>query len=88
MIDPGQHIGTVTPTDPISGRKKSAPKKRWQRDQPVSVLAAQSMRPVEELIGWIEAGKLRAKRSATGEWMVWGSELPKWRELLAETASE
>lgn len=63
------------------------PKVRRNRDRPASQLAEQSLRPVEELIGWLESGQLRGYKNEYGEWMVWGSQLDRWRELLKESRS-
>jgi hypothetical protein len=82
VVDTGRKVGPAVPVHPITGEKrKSQPRKRT-RSYPVSLLAEQSVRPVEELIGWIEQGKLKAFRAPTGEWMV--SDLETWRELVNE----
>jgi hypothetical protein len=83
-------LGVPEPRDPITGEPKSSKKPRSSdrarlRDRPVSQLAEQSLRPVEEIEAWLEAGLLKGYRSpATGEWVVWGSQLDKWRQLLQE----
>jgi hypothetical protein len=80
VVDTGRKVGPAVPRDPITGKDKWAVPPRRTRSYPVSLLAEQSVRPVDELIGWIEQGKLKAFRAATGEWMV--SDLETWRDLV------
>jgi hypothetical protein len=78
-------LGPKTQTDPITGEpKKRTSPKTFVRDRPASQLAAHSMRPVEEVTAWCEQGKLKGYKSPDGEWIVWGSQLDKWRQLIKE----
>ena len=59
-------------TKPIVDRRR-----KWY---PVTLLAQQGLRTVEEIVGWIEAGKLRGFNGSNG-WVVHRDQLPVWSEL-------
>lgn len=52
-------------------------RRKWY---PVDLLASQSMRPVSQIVGWLESGKLRGFNSSNG-WIVHRDQLDVWREL-------
>lgn len=69
----------ATPSSPLVGKIKDK-RRAWY---PVGVLAAQSNRPVTEIVGWIESGELRGFHSSNG-WLVHRDQLDTWRELCAK----
>lgn len=61
--------------------KKVAPIKDQRRKwYPVTLLAQQSLRTVNEIVGWIEDGKLSGFHGDNG-WVVHRDQLPVWSEL-------
>jgi hypothetical protein len=66
----------ATPSNPLVGEIKDQ-RRRWY---PVELLAQQGLRTVAEIVGWIEAGKLRGHNGSNG-WIVHLDQLDTWREL-------
>lgn len=61
--------------------KKATPitdkRRKWYS---VTLLAQQANRSVDEIVGWIESGKLRGFKGSSG-WLVHQDQMDTWREL-------